>query len=1415
MKMLLTLVAAVFMGVVSAFATEIEWCGADGGDWAVGDNWTGGEVPTAADTAVFDPGADTTLNVTFNDIQNVCGVKVLSGTVVLGVKDVTKKYLLMNGDADNVSEVSVADGATLRINCGLLPAAPNVTVFKKSGAGTLGFYGPLGDANAWMGSSRQGYARLDFAGGMVTTYKDGTIFYSTNAIIRAGATWCFSNYNTMLNGYPYLYIEKGGVLVPYNSQDYFRGVEGEGEICPADSAKGMLLSLEGGPYRFDGKIGNTTSSSGSFNLVFGAQGSLSDEEYGFIVGNTNVISGLSSITYSAEPSPRAVTNCPIRFAAGIGRFNFYVLNCKKGAPLVLEDINGDPVDVYAENLGDNNGKFLNSEFFAVAGKGNFYVHHSPGLFRRWEIPFTNNCFRSTGTIGSYDTGAMTFGDGTEGHDPDLSTVSRIIARDAMSKVTFNNFGALSVPGLEINGTFAQNAGAGDLTVAGAATGSGTYTLDAPTTFDGSVSISGTMVINTNVTYNGSVSGGQFTVKAETAFNGPVEGGKFIINKPATFADEVKGGTYTISAETTFEDSVRGATFTISAPTEFAGETEVRGTFEVGAPTKLAKLVTGEDNVILVRTGDGLLLGADGKEGWISKSETKQPKAGELVFSNGFFHAAYETDAYSKLDVLRPGFFSVSHPKVRVVDADVRVKGYLSDFTDLTVGPGGVFYQYDSYTTGSGSITLDGGDYRIYLRQSYGHDWIVRDDYAGGWTFGVTERGGRISDYTWQLRGNDYVRPELRASFASAAAEGHTPGVLTLAFHNKINLFHKIVTGGPLYLESGYFTPNENAAIAKDYSDGTFFGTNDLILGCCTINFGEKTSDLAPAFAAHGQKLVLAAPAMIVGRNSGKTAQTFAFGDGVSSPFVFEKGSCLVLSDGQTSTAHFDGTGVKAQVKGSKAEVDPATGILRDPVFGSSFFEGGGGADFYRFDFLTQDGDGFLKYDEGVYTEGVEGGADTVARLSTDNATLSANAQVAALNLDARSLTIEEGATLKVGKDDTVHPAVILTHTTDGWGSQCKFGNVTGAGTLDFGKSEGLILAGRSTRDFASCSVSCRITGEGGLSLCGVSRIEPGAGMLNLGGDNDYEGGTRVGGIDVRLWSAGALSTGPVRIAGGAYNGGRVRFCTAATYANEWFVAGEGPYIYGVTGSSPGCLVFNADVTLTGPVHVERLARFSTSPAGLNMSMNYSSHVSGTGVFAGEISGGEVEVLGGHPADTVKKPIVFAHHNSYTGGTRIAFQDLVLRGEGDCGTGKVTMSNGATLTFENDAAKVFPNVIEGKGTVMLAGSGAVSFPNGVKHESWCDIRLDVGGTAPVFAGDIPFATVTNTAVKAATITLTTDSKIDPSWQTIDPNVNLVIADGRTLDLCGGTLTVRRLTGGTVVNGEIVQTKPAQGLLLIVR
>ena len=101
------------------------------------------------------------------------------------------------------------------------------------------------------------------------------------------------------------------------------------------------------------------------------------------------------------------------------------------------------------------------------------------------------------------------------------------------------------------------------------------------------------------------------------------------------------------------------------------------------------------------------------------------------------------------------------------------------------------------------------------------------------------------------------------------------------------------------------------------------------------------------------------------------------------------------------------------------------------------------------------------------TAGLAGGADSVAAL-TASTTLSESASVAALRIDGANgvnsatkvgdsiLTVSSGATLSIG--DGTNPAIVLLNNR----SSQSTATVKGAGTLDFGKSEGLVALNRSS-----------------------------------------------------------------------------------------------------------------------------------------------------------------------------------------------------------------------------------------------------------------------------------------------------------------------------------------------------------------
>ena len=136
----------------------------------------------------------------------------------------------------------------------------------------------------------------------------------------------------------------------------------------------------------------------------------------------------------------------------------------------------------------------------------------------------------------------------------------------------------------------------------------------------------------------------------------------------------------------------------------------------------------------------------------------------------------------------------------------------------------------------------------------------------------------------------------------------------------------------------------------------------------------------------------------------------------------------------------------------------------------------------------------------------------------------------------------------------------------------------------------------------------------------------------------------------------------------------------------------------------------------------------------------------------------------------ESPVVFEGANTYTGGTEIVSSTLILRGPCSAGTGPVALDNGV-LRFENTEPIVFPNDVEGLGTVEVAGSAPVIFTGKGLHVLPEALRtLQPGSSA-----DFPSLT------------------------------NCTVAVVGELDLGGAAVTVAGLSGsGIVSNGRLTVT-----------
>ena len=470
------------------------------------------------------------------------------------------------------------------------------------------------------------------------------------------------------------------------------------------------------------------------------------------------------------------------------------------------------------------------------------------------------------------------------------------------------------------------------------------------------------------------------------------------------------------------------------------------------------------------------------------------------------------------------------------------------------------------------------------------------------------------------------------------------------------------------------------------------------------------------------------------------------------------------------------------------------------------------------DFLSCDRGGVLSAFTGE-TAGLAGGASSVAAV-TASTTLAESASVAALRIDGINgvnaatkvadspLTISSGATLSIG--DGTNPAIVLLNNR----SSQSTATIKGAGTLDFGTSEGLVALNRASSAAAPARIDCTIAGSGGLSVVGP--LDGGVHILGLGGANTYTGGTLVNGAFAWPTNAAAFASGMVTLGDGDVAGGGLLMATEGLVVpNAMRIAGRGPISTLNASTTYGAVIFTASGELSGNVEAYAPVRICASGAGVR------------GTFSGVLSGDSVQLW------SCTGAIVLSGANTYTGGTAVVSSTLALAGNGTAGTGGIVLDMG-TLRIENTAAKAVPNTVSGIGTLALAGSGAVTFES-LASEDGRGFTLDVCGGDRELAGSLAdIASITNSSSAHGVLTVASDG----AWSgdvchgvgigvasgvrfrlgagaTLPADARIYLADGATLDLDGAERTVRTVYGnGTVVNGTLNETNPRGGTLLII-
>ena len=647
--------------------------------------------------------------------------------------------------------------------------------------------------------------------------------------------------------------------------------------------------------------------------------------------------------------------------------------------------------------------------------------------------------------------------------------------------------------------------------------------------------------------------------------------------------------------------------------------------------------------------------------------TFAPGTGSLTVSGGVFHAKPAVCAWPA------GYANTKLPQTAVVQSgntaltldggevwlrnnngDQYGYGYLAS---VLVNAGAAFYcddfKWRSTTTADSpdTLTIDGGTFVIPTGRRQYDISLPFEGADGRVRFRVGAGGARI--LTYGVR--EVQQPEIRWRTSFEPVPGVTDG--GIAFFPRMSdlrFFSPVKLSGGMSVTEGRVLFDGYAELA---AAPEFFGTGDFTLTDTVLNLMPRSSDEATLRIA-------------------KDA-TFAY-----------RGNVSVSLRASTTDApqHIEVGSLAAAGSGSALIVSDASADL-----------GSGSSSFRVLNGLTTGADGLvaqpivLDLNNEQYLAAYDGERGLVRFTNEKTAAAAQDGDVIGLTADetlagntvrnARALRVKNWATLnipatsRINLGDGTNPALVLIN----------HGGISGAGTLDFGASEGVVAVGHHPD---GTRVDCVLAGRSGVSY--VTRAAFGR-FATVSGANVYEGPTRITSVCVRPTNPLAFSTGDVYVRGGERNGGKIQFQEPLTFANGFHVSGWGHQMsqwYDTTGGC-GALTFQTnDVVLAGNVEIVGQVRMSAEKDG------------DLGILSGRVSGGTLTVYKGSGA------VRLTGDNVHTGGTEVVSATLELATGTGAGTGRVLLDAGV-LRFVNTAPITFANEVTGVGTVVFAGTAPVT------------------------------------------------------------------------------------------------------------
>ncbi len=445
------------------------------------------------------------------------------------------------------------------------------------------------------------------------------------------------------------------------------------------------------------------------------------------------------------------------------------------------------------------------------------------------------------------------------------------------------------------------------------------------------------------------------------------------------------------------------------------------------------------------------------------------------------------------------------------------------------------------------------------------------------------------------------------------------------------------------------------------------------------------------------------------------------------------------------------------VQSESAPTLDALGLPTTPIVSVTRESGNSAAELHL---LTYDA-GTKRFRASTYTAGVDGGANAIAYVEKESVIM--DGQTVGALVVKGGLVSGNG---KIGSGSGNAYLVLLSHSNSGYQGQ-----LTGAGSLDFGGARGHVLSGAGVNGIIGCGVNGYLNGTGGIVFYAMDN-----GGTILHRAQSYTGGTKVLGGTVELKGSGdhvgAFGPGTVEVLGGEYTGGSVRFNLAgATHAQDFSISGFGAR----TDVKTGALDFRADTTLTGQITLVNDAMVCATAGN-------------AGTFAKPICGTGDLYLGGE--GTLVVPGIDIDGDLHVDGNVTTTGALL--------TGKRFLFVDGTLMFENDADVTVDAKVLGSGRIVLAGTGRVEFAD----LSVFDGTVDLAGRDAAIGTIFGVPTITNSSETAATLTVAGATNA-VYFGLIGEGVNLDI--GGTFRL-GTTAELPTSAEVSLAGGELVLWRP---------